>query len=86
MISENIQKKVSTVLLSSGNSWQENLRDTFENWQSEFLQLIWQVAESAFEYHLRLPDGAKTLCRLKHGLVVVVAVVLLQYCLGLTLA
>jgi hypothetical protein len=24
------------------------LRDTFENWQSEFLQLIWQVAGLAF--------------------------------------
>lgn len=23
---------------------EETLRDTFENWQSEFLQLIWQVA------------------------------------------
>ena len=27
-----------------GNTWKENLKDTFENWQSEFLQLIWQVA------------------------------------------
>jgi lysylphosphatidylglycerol synthetase-like protein (DUF2156 family) len=26
----------------------ETLRDTFENWQSEFLQLIWQVAGLAF--------------------------------------
>ena len=26
----------------------EMLRDTFENWQSEFLQLIWQVAGLAF--------------------------------------
>jgi hypothetical protein len=23
------------------NTLEENLRDTFENWQSEFLQLIW---------------------------------------------
>lgn len=28
---------------STGQSWQENMRDTFENWQSEFLQLMWQV-------------------------------------------
>lgn len=27
----------------TGQTWQENLRDTFENWQSEFLQLVWQV-------------------------------------------
>jgi hypothetical protein len=29
----------------------ETLRDTFENWQSEFLQLIWQVAGLAFLWH-----------------------------------
>jgi hypothetical protein len=27
-------------------------RDTFENWQSEFLQLIWQVAGLAFLFHI----------------------------------
>jgi hypothetical protein len=27
-----------------GNSWQENPKDTFENCQSEFLQLICQFA------------------------------------------
>jgi hypothetical protein len=30
----------------------EALRDTFENWQSEFLQLIWQVAGLAFLWHV----------------------------------
>ncbi len=30
----------------------ETLRDTFENWQSEFLQLIWQVAGLAFLFHV----------------------------------
>jgi hypothetical protein len=33
----------------------EMLRDTFENWQSEFLQLIWQVAALAFLYHAGSP-------------------------------
>src|SRR5690349_10318355 len=27
-------------------------RDTFENWQSEFLQLVWQVAGLAFLFHV----------------------------------
>jgi len=30
----------------------EVARDTLENWQSEFLQLIWQVAGLAFLFHL----------------------------------
>jgi hypothetical protein len=30
----------------------EMLRDTFENWQSEFLQLIWQVAGLSFLYYV----------------------------------
>jgi Domain of unknown function (DUF6766) len=28
------------------------VRDTLENWQSEFLQLIWQVAGLALLYHI----------------------------------
>jgi hypothetical protein len=35
----------------------ETLRDTFENWQSEFLQLIWQVAGLAFLIHLGSPQS-----------------------------
>jgi hypothetical protein len=30
----------------------ETTRDTLENWQSEFLQLIWQVAGLAFLWHV----------------------------------
>jgi hypothetical protein len=30
----------------------EMMRDTFENWQSEFLQLIWQVAGLSFLYYI----------------------------------
>lgn len=35
----------------------EMLRDTFENWQSEFLQLIWQVAGLAFLLHVGSPQS-----------------------------
>ena len=30
-------------------------RDTLENWQSEFLQLVWQVAGLSFLYHAGSP-------------------------------
>ncbi|MFZ5674446.1 MAG: DUF6766 family protein [Pseudomonadota bacterium] len=33
------------------------LRDTLENWQSEFLQLIWQVAGLAFLLHIGSPQS-----------------------------
>lgn len=33
------------------------LRDTFENWQSEFLQLIWQVAGLAFLLYTGSPQS-----------------------------
>jgi hypothetical protein len=32
-------------------------RDTFENWQSEFLQLIWQVAGLAYLFYLGSPQS-----------------------------
>jgi hypothetical protein len=35
----------------------EMLRDTMENWQSEFLQLIWQVAGLAFLWHTGSPQS-----------------------------
>jgi hypothetical protein len=35
----------------------EMLRDTLENWQSEFLQLIWQVAGLAFLLHIGSPQS-----------------------------
>jgi hypothetical protein len=35
----------------------ETLRDTFENWQSEFLQLIWQVSGLALLYHVGSPSS-----------------------------
>ena len=42
---------------STGQSFQENLRDTFENWQSEFLQLMWQVGGLAFLWHVGSPQS-----------------------------
>lgn len=35
----------------------EMLRDTFENWQSEFLQLIWQVMGLALLLHVGSPQS-----------------------------
>jgi hypothetical protein len=35
----------------------EMLRDTLENWQSEFLQLIWQVAGLAYLFYLGSPQS-----------------------------
>lgn len=32
-------------------------RDTFENWQSEFLQLIWQIAGLAFLFSVGSPQS-----------------------------
>jgi hypothetical protein len=33
------------------------IRDTLENWQSEFLQLMWQVAGLAFLFHVGSPQS-----------------------------
>jgi hypothetical protein len=35
----------------------EMLRDTFENWQSEFLQLLWQVAGLAYFLYIGSPSS-----------------------------
>ena len=35
----------------------ETMRDTMENWQSEFLQLIWQVAGLSFLYFIASPQS-----------------------------
>ena len=35
----------------------EVMRDTLENWQSEFLQLIWQVAGLSFLFYLGSPQS-----------------------------
>jgi hypothetical protein len=35
----------------------EMMRDTLENWQSEFLQLVWQVCALAFLYYAGSPQS-----------------------------
>jgi hypothetical protein len=39
------------------NYLNEMLRDTFENWQSEFLQLLWQVVGLAYFLYLGSPSS-----------------------------
>jgi hypothetical protein len=41
----------------TGNTLQENLRDTFENLQSEFLQLIWQVGGLTYLWYIGSPQS-----------------------------
>jgi len=41
----------------TGQSWQENLRDTIKNWQSEFLQLIWQVGALTYLWYVGSPQS-----------------------------
>jgi len=38
----------------------EMLRDTMENWQSEFLQLVWQVAGLAFLLYVGSPQSKES--------------------------
>ncbi len=40
-----------------GEYLMEMSRDTFENWQSEFLQLLWQVAGLAFLLYVGSPQS-----------------------------
>ena len=35
----------------------EVMRDTLENWQSEFLQLVWQVSGLALLFHIGSPQS-----------------------------
>lgn len=40
-----------------GEYLDEMLRDTFENWQSEFLQLLWQVVGLAYFLYVSSPSS-----------------------------
>jgi hypothetical protein len=40
-----------------GDYFVRTARDTFENWQSEFLQLIWQVAGLALFWYVGSPQS-----------------------------
>lgn len=41
----------------AGDYFNTTLRDTMENWQSEFLQLIWQVAGLSFLWYVGSPQS-----------------------------
>ena len=43
----------------------EMMRDTFENWQSEFLQLLWQVAGLAYLLYVGSPSSKENDDRLE---------------------
>jgi hypothetical protein len=43
--------------LEIGSYLNQMLRDTFENWQSEFLQLLWQVVGLAYFLYLGSPSS-----------------------------
>jgi hypothetical protein len=43
--------------LATSDYLHEMLRDTFENWQSEFLQLLWQVVGLAYFLYLGSPSS-----------------------------
>lgn len=40
-----------------GSYFNMTIRDTMENWQSEFLQLIWQVAGLSFLWYIGSPQS-----------------------------
>jgi len=44
-------------LPQTGEYLTEMLRDTFENWQSEFLQLLWQVCGLAYFLYVGSPSS-----------------------------
>jgi hypothetical protein len=48
-----------------GEYLNQMLRDTFENWQSEFLQLIWQVVGLAYFLYLGSPASRESDDRLE---------------------
>jgi hypothetical protein len=42
---------------TTGNTREENMRETLENWQSEFLQLIWQVVALTYLWYIGSPQS-----------------------------
>ena len=43
--------------IKASNYFIEMMRDTLENWQSEFLQLMWQVAGLAYLFYIGSPQS-----------------------------
>jgi hypothetical protein len=48
---------VHNVPIKAGEYFAQTMRDTLENWQSEFLQLIWQVAGLAYLLYIGSPQS-----------------------------
>jgi len=52
-------------LLDAGDYFNETMRDTMENWQSEFLQLMWQVGGLSFLLFVGSPQSRESEERLE---------------------
>lgn len=50
-------QKVHNAPIQTGDYFNQTFRDTMENWQSEFLQLIWQVAGLSFLCYVGSPQS-----------------------------
>ena len=48
----------------------EMMRDTMENWQSEFLQLIWQVVGLSILFYVGSPSSKKAMIAKKKNLTI----------------
>ncbi|MGI0019694.1 MAG: DUF6766 family protein [Nitrososphaera sp.] len=46
--------------VQAGDYFNQTMRDTMENWQSEFLQLMWQVAGLSFLLYLGSPQSKES--------------------------
>ncbi len=51
--------------LVPGDYFSETMRDTMENWQSEFLQLMWQVGGLSFLLYVGSPQSKESEERLE---------------------
>jgi hypothetical protein len=56
------------VLLEFIGYFNQTLRDTMENWQSEFLQLMWQVGGLSFLLYVGSPQSKESEQRLEKKL------------------
>jgi hypothetical protein len=54
------EQQAHGVPIEIGNYVVEMLRDTFENWQSEFLQLLWQVAGLTLLLYVGSPQSKES--------------------------
>jgi hypothetical protein len=54
------EQRAQGLPLETGGYVVEMLRDTFENWQSEFLQLLWQVAGLTLLLYVGSPQSKES--------------------------